>query len=221
MEFQREEIQAYLNSIYPVSRETFERLCSLVDGLVQWQRKINLVSGSTVDQIWRRHVADSLQLLSVKPEARAWLDLGSGGGFPGLVIAACMTEFPGALVSLVESNGKKAAFLRQMNREMDAGARIYNMRIEDAASRIDVPDVVTARALAAMPRLLELAFPWLSNGAIGLFHKGRGYERELEECNGVWRFDLVKHHSAVEEDSVLLEVVNLQRHEFMTKNRNS
>ncbi|MEM7290480.1 MAG: 16S rRNA (guanine(527)-N(7))-methyltransferase RsmG, partial [Pseudomonadota bacterium] len=106
----------FLNSVHPVSRETMDRLDVYVSLLIQWQKKTNLIAPSTLDEIWERHIADSLQILALKPDARHWLDLGSGGGFPGLVIAACMAENEKSTVTLVESNNKKTAFLRQANR---------------------------------------------------------------------------------------------------------
>lgn len=200
-----------LSKIHPVSRETLGRLSSYVDLLVQWQQKTNLIASSTVEQIWDRHVADSLQVLALKPDCRKWLDLGSGGGFPGLVIAAAMADQKDASVTLVESNQKKAAFLRQANRKMDAGAKIHNGRIEDFAGQGIEVSVVTARALATLPLLLELAYPWMAKGAVALFHKGRDFERELEECDGLWNFDLVHHQSLISADSAILEISNLQR----------
>ena len=199
-----------VSEIYPVSRETLERFKLLYNGVLQWQAKTNLISNATKDEIWERHIADSLQCIAIKPEAETWVDIGSGGGFPGLVIAAIMAELPDSDVQLVESNNKKCAFLRQMNRQMRANAQIHNERIESAAKRIKTPEIVTARALAALPKLLELSSPWLQNGAVGLFHKGREFEAELEECNGLWRFDLVKHESRISQDSVILEIRNLQ-----------
>lgn len=199
-----------VSEIYPVSRETLERFKLLYNGVLQWQAKTNLISNATKDEIWERHIADSLQCIAIKPEAETWVDIGSGGGFPGLVIAAIMAELPDSDVQLVESNSKKCAFLRQMNRQMRANAQIHNERIESAAKRIKTPEIVTARALAALPKLLELSSPWLQNGAVGLFHKGREFEAELEECNGLWRFDLVKHESRISQDSVILEIRNLQ-----------
>src|ERR1700704_5018950 len=103
-------------ALTPVSRETSERLDRFVELLLTWQRTTNLIAASTIPHLWTRHVADSLQLLELAPDARVWIDLGSGGGFPGLVIACALADKPGALIHLVESNAKKAAFLREAQR---------------------------------------------------------------------------------------------------------
>ena len=200
-----------LNEIHPVSRETFDRLSILAERLRQWQTKTNLVAPSTLDSIWQRHIADSLQCISIMPAATKWLDLGSGGGFPGLVIAACMAEIPNAQVTLVESNRKKAAFLRQVNRQMESNAWIIAERIEDLEFNVSAPQIVTARALAPLADLLTLASPWLFAGATALLHKGREYREELEQCHDKWGFDLLIHPSKVDEQSVLLEISNLSR----------
>lgn len=201
----------FLQSIHPVSRETFQRLELYVERLKDWQAKTNLVAPSTLDQIWERHIADSLQCIALKSDCRSWVDIGSGGGLPALVINAVMIDGPDYQLSMVESNSKKCAFLRQVNRQMGGNAQVYASRIESVAKQIEIPQLVTARALAALPKLLELASPWLLNGATGLFHKGREFSSELKECNGLWKFDLVEHQSRIAEDSVLLEISNLKR----------
>lgn len=203
-----------LREIYPVSRETLERLEILVDRLVAWQKKTNLVAPSTLDDIWNRHVADSLQCLALKPTARHWLDLGSGGGFPGLVIAAVMADYTDSTVMLVESNQKKTAFLRQVNRQMGANATILTSRIEEVNLPNFSPDVVTARALIELPALLNLSSPWLEEGAEGLFHKGRDYREELAKSDGLYVYDLICHKSKVAADSVILEISNFARNEM-------
>ena len=200
-----------LSVIHPVSRETIERLNIYVDRLVEWQKKTNLVAPSTLNDIWERHIADSLQCIAIKPHALSWLDLGSGGGLPGMVIAAALAEREDAHITLVESNRKKTAFLRQVNRQMNSGAKILTGRIEEVGQLGNSPEIVTARALTALPKLLELVYPWLSTGAVGLFHKGREYRRELADCDGLWRFDLICHESRIATDSVILEISNLQR----------
>lgn len=200
-----------LSRIHPVSRETFERLKILVERIEEWQKKTNLVAPSTLNDIWNRHIADSLQCLSLKPHVKNWIDIGSGGGFPGLVISAVLADDDEVSIDLVESNQKKCAFLRQVNRQMGAKASIHCNRIEDVNTKLAMPEVVTARALAALPLLLELSSPWLLNGAIALFHKGREFEAELADCDGLWSFDLVNHKSVVSPDSVILEISNLKK----------
>ena len=194
----------------PVSRETFERLIRFESQFLKWAPRINLAAASTLPQLWSRHILDSAQLMRLAPDALRWLDIGSGGGFPGAVIAILLRDRPGASVDLVESNSKKAAFLKTVLGELQAPARVHVARIE--AFRDDSRfDVVTARALAALPALLGLAERWLVAGATGLFHKGRDYRREVEESGDGWRFDLVEHASAVDREGVILEISGLRR----------
>lgn len=202
-----------LNSIHPVSRETLERLGLYREQLLRWQAKTNLVGPATLTDFWSRHVADSLQCLALYPQTRVWADLGSGGGFPGLAIAIANAGESDKNHHLVESIHKKCAFLRSVVRETGARATVHCERIESVAKHIanlpEKPQIVTARALAPLPRLLALAHPILASGAVGLFHKGREFEAELRECDGLWQFDLVVHKSRIEIGSVLLEVRNL------------
>ncbi len=200
-----------LQDIYPLSKAAFERLTLYVARLEEWQKKTNLIARSTVDEIWHRHVADSLQCLALKPAARRWLDVGSGGGFPGLVIASVLADYEDGEIILIESNNKKTAFLRQVNRQMGGPGQIITSRIEEADVGSFDPQIVTARALTALPALLGLTQRWLSQGATGLFHKGREFQSELEDCNGVWSFDLLNHSSKISSDSVILEIANLKK----------
>ena len=157
----------------PVSRETVARLDRFVELLLQWQQKINLVASSTLPQIWTRHVADSLQLLDHFPQARIWVDLGAGGGFPGLPIACALAERPGCVVHLVESNGKKAAFLREAVRVTGAPAIVHAERIEKFGdSFAERADVVMARAVASLKVLCDQSFSCIARGAAGAFLKG-------------------------------------------------
>lgn len=205
----------FLHTVYPVSRETMQRLETYGSLLAAWQQKTNLVAPSTLDHFWRRHVADSLQCLALKPETSVWADLGSGGGFPGLAIAVANAGRPDRQHHLVESIHKKCAFLREVARHTGARATVHCERIESAAKGIaelpQPPQIVTARALTSLDKLLALSEPLLAAGAIALFHKGREFEAELRECNGLWRFDLIVHPSRIEADSVLLEISRLQR----------
>jgi len=170
-----------------VSRETWSRLDGLVALLRKWQTTTNLVAPSTLAEIWTRHIADSLQLLKIVPDARVWVDLGSGGGFPGLVVACAMADYPGAKVHLVESNQKKSAFLRESARVLNVPAIVHARRIEDFVSAsMQSFDVVTARALAPLEKLLGYAGPLLKTGAIGLFPKGQDVEAELTAASKSW-----------------------------------
>ncbi len=175
----------------PVSRETIERLDRFVDIFIQWQRRMNLVAPSTEPILWTRHIADSLQLLPLAPNARCWVDLGSGGGFPGLVIACGLAETPGAEVHLVESKTKKAGFLREAALATGVPAIVHAERIEDFVKRApDKIDIVTARALAPLSELLALAYPLLKKGAVGVFPKGQDVEGELTEAAKCWNIRL-------------------------------
>lgn len=196
------------NAAGPVSRETFEALLRFETVFQKWNQRINLAAPSTLGDVWARHIVDSAQLASLAPEARKWLDLGSGGGFPGLVLAFLMKE-RGGQIDLVESNRKKAGFLQAMVGEFGLPARVVPRRIEDAAGIVGQPDVVTARALAPLPLLLELASPWLLEGAAAFFHKGRDYRSEVEESCKRWSFRLVEHGSSTDSEGVLLEISSL------------
>lgn len=174
-------------ALTPVSRETLKRLDRFVAILQAWQQRINLIAPSTEAKIWTRHIADSLQLLALAPQAQTWVDLGSGGGFPGLVIACALADVRGARVHLVESNSKKAAFLREAARATAAPAEVHAVRIEDFVESFDAPvDVVTARALAPLAGLLTAAYPLLKSGAIGLFPKGQDVASELTQAAKCW-----------------------------------
>src|SRR5215475_10624561 len=168
----------------PVSRETLERLDRFVGLLLTWQQTTNLIAPSTVSDLWTRHIADSLQLLNLAPNARIWVDLGAGGGFPGLVIACALADRPGAHVHLIESNGKKAAFLREAQRLTAAPASVHAMRIGECVTTFDSPvDAVTARAVVPLKSLFQLSFPLLGkSGAMALFPKGQHAEFELKEA---------------------------------------
>jgi 16S rRNA (guanine527-N7)-methyltransferase len=176
-------------ALTPVSRETSGRLDLLARELRRWQEVKNLVGPGTVDRVWTRHIADSLQLLDIMPEARSWVDLGAGAGFPGLVIGIAAMEQDGMRVELVESNGRKCAFLRHVVRLTGAPVSIHQARVEAVIGRFVGHDVVTARALAPLPQLLAWAEPLLTTGTTGLFPKGREAEAELTEAAKSWRFD--------------------------------
>jgi 16S rRNA (guanine527-N7)-methyltransferase len=186
-------------ALTPVSRETAARLDRFVELLLTWQQHTNLIARSTIPIIWTRHVADSLQLLDLAPGARIWADLGSGAGFPGLVIACALADATGAHVHLVESIGKKARFLREAVRVTGAPATIHAVRVEEFARGFvqdavqDFVDnapksfgVITARALAPLPELLDMAYPLLKGGAVGLFPKGQDVAVELTEAAKCW-----------------------------------
>jgi 16S rRNA (guanine527-N7)-methyltransferase len=199
-------------ALTPVSRETAMRLDRLVAVLLQWQSKTNLIAASTIPELWTRHIADSLQLLALAPDAHIWLDLGSGAGFPGLVFACALADQPGSMVHLVESNAKKAAFLREVIRLTGAAAMVESVRIEDIAQNQGLKvDVVTARALAPLDRLLQLAYPWIERGAQGLFLKGQDVEAELTQASKYWTITASLVASKTSLDSRIVVVRSLER----------
>ncbi len=173
-----------------VSRETWSRLDRLVERLLQVQQHTNLVANSTLPHVWTRHVADSLQLLELEPGAPRWIDIGSGAGFPGLVIACALADTAGAEVHLVESIQKKANFLRDRVNALRVPAIVHARRIEDF-SKVNKRafDVVTARAVAPLDKLLGYAIPLLKRGGVGLFPKGQDVEGELTAASKSWTIE--------------------------------
>ncbi len=193
-----------------VSRESKARLELLHDLVLKWQTHINLIAPSTTANIWNRHILDALQLVALLPkEVEAIADLGSGGGFPGLVLAAAQA----ATVHFYESNGKKAAFLQDALRQMKVPGKVHRLRLEPQMSNANLPkvQVVTARAFAPLPQLLELAQPFFGPETIGLFHKGQDVDAELTEAAKSWRIAFRKHPSLTDSKSVILEVQEFSR----------
>jgi len=196
-------------ALTPVSRETEERLDRYVQLLLRWQSKINLLSPSTLPELWTRHVADSLQLIPLAPQARIWADLGSGGGFPGLPIA--LAGEAGTMVHLIESNGKKAAFLREAVRVTGARAVVHHERTEKfGESCVETVDAVTARAVAPLKTLCDQAFPLLRGGAIGVFPKGQDVDVELTHAAKYWRLDVSKVPSKTSPGGSIVVVRSLE-----------
>ena len=155
--------------------------------MLLWQEKTNLVSEQTLPLLWSRHVADSLQLIALAPEARVWVDLGSGGGFPGIPIACALADRPGAMIHLIESNGKKVAFLREAVRATGVPAQVHQEQVENfAESCAETVHVVTARALSPLKTLCGQVFPLIEQGALGVFPKGQDVEAELTEATKYW-----------------------------------
>ncbi|MCV3206805.1 16S rRNA (guanine(527)-N(7))-methyltransferase RsmG [Mesorhizobium sp. YC-39] len=194
----------------PVSRETFDRLVEFEQVFQKWNRSINLAAPSTLDDVWGRHILDSAQLARIEPAARRWVDLGSGGGFPGLVMAFLLAERDGASIDLVESNRKKASFLQAVVGQFKLPARVVARRIDHSYLIVSAPEIVTARALASLPDLLNLSAPWLTRGGRALFHKGRDYRAEVAESTQRWSFDLVEHASVTDAQGVILELSGLR-----------
>jgi 16S rRNA (guanine527-N7)-methyltransferase len=198
---------------FAVSRETLDRLETYASLLEQWQRTINLVAPSTLSAVWVRHFADSAQLLALAPAgAKHWLDLGSGAGFPGLVLAILLAERGEGYVTLIESDTRKAAFLAEVARRTGVAVDILCKRIEKSATQAKLPpiDVITARALAPLPRLLDLAAPYFSQATVGLFAKGREAQAEIEAAQAQWDFTFELHPSMTDSEGRIIVVRALQ-----------
>ncbi|MEE9313887.1 MAG: 16S rRNA (guanine(527)-N(7))-methyltransferase RsmG [Rhizobiaceae bacterium] len=205
-----------VNSVMGVSRETEERLTAFHDLLRQWQARINLISPTTVDQIWERHIADSMQCCVLVSEIKSLVDIGSGAGFPGMVMAIVLAEAGEGRVEFIESNGKKCAFLNAVVRETGLKAagldiRVHHGRVQDVLPDLEVPEVVSARALASLDDLLGLTQNVLERGCIGLFPKGRDHGAEITKAKENWGFELELHQSQFESGSVLLKITDLKR----------
>jgi 16S rRNA (guanine527-N7)-methyltransferase len=199
-------------ALTPVSRETEARLDRYVALLVEWQAKTNLVAPSTLPNLWTRHISDSLQLLSLAPSAKVWVDFGSGGGFPGLVLACALAETPGANVHLVERNAKKAAFLREAVRVTSAAGTVHLAGIGDIVDRFAGPvDCVTARALAPLHQLIGFAEPLVGTGAKALFLKGQDVEAELTEATKYWSIQPQLHSSRTGGHGWIVELDRIER----------
>jgi 16S rRNA (guanine527-N7)-methyltransferase len=194
-----------------VSRETEKRLEVFVGLLLTWQKKTNLVAASTLHELWTRHIADSLQLVPLAPKARVWVDFGSGGGFPGIPIACALAGHGGAKVHLVESNGKKAAFLREAVRATGTPAVVHQTRVEKfGESCAETVHAVTARALAPLKTLCDQAFPFISRGAVGLFPKGQDVDAELTDAAKYWRLEASRVPSKTSPESSIVVVSGLR-----------
>ncbi len=202
---------------FNVSRETVEKLNTYASLLKQWQKTINLVSPSTLDAVWHRHFTDSAQLLRLAPpDARAWVDLGSGAGFPGLVLAILLRDRPGIRITLVESDARKVAFLREVARQtaLACAVDICHARIEIASTQIRVGqvDAVTARALAPLPKLLGLCQPFFGPSTVALLLKGREAEREAEDARADWQFEAHLVPSVTDSEARIAVITKLQAH---------
>ena len=193
-----------------VSRESLNRLETYVELLLTWQAKINLIGPSTIEDVWRRHVLDGLQLLPLMRNNEGIVaDLGSGAGIPGLIVALG----GGHQTYLYESNGKKVAFLREAIRQTKANAQVHQIRLEALEDHLPakIPNYVTARALAPLDRLLGWSSPFLSRGATGLFHKGQDVDSEMTEATKTWKIGAIKHSSMTDSRACILEVEGVFR----------
>ncbi len=199
-------------ALTPVSRETEARLDRYVDLLQEWQAKTNLVAPSTLPTLWTRHISDSLQLLTIAPSAKIWADLGSGGGFPGVVLACALAEIPDTMVHLVERNAKKAAFLREALRVTASRGMVHLADIGDIVDRLPGRvDCVTARAVAPLHQLIGFAEPLVRQGAKALFLKGQDVEAELTEATKYWNINPRLHTSRTGGQGWIVELDKIER----------
>lgn len=198
-------------STFDVSRETIDRLKAYVELLDKWNAKINLVAKSTLENVWHRHVADSAQLWALAPVGlTSWVDIGSGAGFPGLVIAAIAAEkAPELTVTLVESDRRKAIFLQTAARAMGVSAQVITKRIENLEPQN--ADVLSARALASLTQLLEYADKHRKSSGVCLFLKGARAELELTEAATCWHMSHTTSPSVTDTDAVILSIGEFKR----------
>ncbi|WP_310621945.1 16S rRNA (guanine(527)-N(7))-methyltransferase RsmG [Flexibacterium corallicola] len=195
-----------LKRMYPdVSRETIDSFSIYVDLVRKWQPAQNLIAPSTMGDIWLRHVADSIQIQKSLPSASQWIDFGSGAGFPGLITAILLKDKEGSLVNLVESNQRKASFLRTVARETGSRVKVHAGRIEAVTKDWETPiEGVSARALASLDMLCGFSSQFIERGATAVFHKGQDFRREIDEASQNWELDLVEKDSLVDPQSKVL-----------------
>ncbi|MGE3717834.1 MAG: 16S rRNA (guanine(527)-N(7))-methyltransferase RsmG [Bauldia sp.] len=194
-----------------VSRETIARLERFVALVEEWNPVHNLMSRDETGDIWVRHIADSAQLVAMAPSAARWLDIGSGGGFPGVVVACLVADRPNAVVHLVESNSRKVAFLRAAKRSTGAPIVVHSGRIEDIVNHFaDTVDAVSARALASLDTLCGWIEPIVARGAVAWLHKGADFASELADTAPRWTLDLVEHPSRIG-SGVIVEIRSIER----------
>jgi 16S rRNA (guanine527-N7)-methyltransferase len=187
------------------SAEALEAFRAMV---LEANTRMNLIGASTLDAFWLRHVIDSAQLLWFAPDARVWADLGTGAGFPGVVLAILLRGRPLTRIHLIESMSKRCAFLADVARILELPVEVHNARAE--ALRLDV-QVVTARACAPLSRLLGYAWPCFERGARGLFLKGRGADEEVARARAIWRFRVLAHPSLSDPAGRVLAVSDVSR----------
>lgn len=197
---------------FDVSRETFERLQTYHDLLIDWSRTHNLIGPRERDQLWTRHIADCLQIWPMVEGSERILDIGSGAGLPGLVLACAAADTGKTQLILVEPNGKRCAFLRHVTHKLKLPVRILNDKIENVSR--ETVEVITARAVADLPKLIEMSADWLENGAKALFLKGERYQDELTEAGRYWHFKAELTTSQSDSGGVVIVLTEVRpRHE--------
>lgn len=195
-----------------VSRETMDRLVAYEALLLKWQKSINLVSSATLTHLWARHMWDSAQLVALAPEtALRWLDIGSGAGFPGLVVAAMLRERVGFRMDLIESDQRKGIFMREAARLMDIPAVVHSVRVEDwMPEEGALPDIISARALAPLGQILRWTSPFWGKTTIGLFPKGQTGKEELTQTRKDWIFEAEAIASQSDSSGTVLKLWGLK-----------
>ena len=193
-----------------VSRETMDRLEQFVDLVKKWTKAINLIAPGTVGDIWTRHIVDSAQVYHLAPDHwKTWTDIGSGGGFPGLVVA--ILDQKERQITLIESDQRKCLFLKTVKRELGLNVSVEQVRIERA--EVEPADIVSARALSALPSLLGACDQLLKHTGTAIFPKGGTFQEELDQARLHWQFDVVEHQSQTHQDGRVLEISRIQRRE--------
>lgn len=205
-----------MSSVLPadlnVSRETFERLEILVALLRKWNKRINLVSKHSVDDVWQRHIADSIQIWPIVQalDTKKWVDIGSGGGFPGLIIAARNFERdPTGKTTMIESDVRKCSFLRTALREMGVNGEVICQRIESVEPQR--ASILSARALSELTNLLEFANLHLAPGGTAIFPKGVNWKKEVEIAQESWSFSYEAITSKTQEGAIILKIGEISR----------
>lgn len=193
-----------------VSRETFEKLESYNAELQRWNPSINLVARSTLGDSWTRHIIDSVQVFAAAPEATNWLDIGSGGGFPGMVAAIIGKELcPSTRFTLMDSDQRKCTFLRSVTRTTGANASVECVRVEQAEPQD--AHVISARALADLSTLLGFCERHLARDGVALLQKGASWENEVQQAEIEWKFSVEPLKSITEPKAVLLKIRDIVR----------
>lgn len=192
-----------------VSRETKDRLKSYESQLLKWNSSINLVSKHQLQDIWHRHILDSIQVydrVAAEVNRGDWVDVGSGGGLPAIVCAILDSDHPSYHITMVESDSRKCAFLRHCRREFELNASVLNQRIETLCDQVQAYDVVTARALADLGALLGYSKPILRQGGVMVFPKGRLWKAEIEEAKKEWSFDYESVQSSTDPEAAIIVI---------------
>jgi len=192
-----------------VSRETFDKLEAFAELVRKWNPKINLVSKNSLDDLWQRHILDSVQVFELAQGSGHWVDLGSGGGFPGIVVAILNQEVQNFRITMVESDQRKCAFLRTAIRELGLTASVQSERIE----KLDglEADVLSARALADLTQLLDFAELHLNSDGTALFPKGQNWQREDSDAKQVWSYALEAVESKTSPAAAILKIKDIAR----------